>query len=207
MNPITSNPNTRSRSNPFSTKFVRPGAIEFLANQPEFLRSVLDSFRKNNFRGQILGPHGCGKTTLTFALEKELSDEFDSFRRVTIRNSREIQSNEGYPRSDEIDRAIQKQLLIIDGFERLPWLHQRLLIKSCGSRQIALMITTHRWIRGVPLLCELKPDLETLIQLVKRLSPEFRVEPSILKSIFQRNHGDIRESLMSMYDWFEHRQR
>lgn len=90
-------------SNPFSTRFTAPGKTPFFfersflrqlkASKPakfeEFfiralgagedirgsvcLQFLVDRFETNGRRGQIVGPHGSGKSTLTFALKEALT--------------------------------------------------------------------------------------------------------------------------------------
>ena len=90
-------------SNPFSTRFTAPGKIPFFfersflrqlkASKPakfeEFfiralgagedirgsvcLQFLVDRFETNGRRGQLVGPHGSGKSTLTCALKEALT--------------------------------------------------------------------------------------------------------------------------------------
>src|SRR5262245_49587973 len=61
-------PSSNVSSNPFSTRFIRPGAIPFIFSAGESAESLVDHLRVNNWRGQIIGPHGSGKSTLLAAL-------------------------------------------------------------------------------------------------------------------------------------------
>jgi hypothetical protein len=63
---------TRSASNPFSTKFIRPGAIDFIFDRGAALPEIFARFERFGLRGQIVGPHGCGKSTLLWALRRQL---------------------------------------------------------------------------------------------------------------------------------------
>ena len=189
--------------NPFATRFTRPGEIPFQLRGHENLNSIIDSFRDHRFVSQIVGPHGSGKTTLTQTLEPLLRETFYSVRRVTVRDAKRIQSDETEipNRLDSINR-----LMIVDGFERLPWLHRRLLLKNARCPQTGLLITTHRRIAGVPILYEVQPTLETLQRLSHELAPGVIIEKNFLATVFETNEGNIRESLMTLYNWFETRQ-
>lgn len=59
--------------NPFSTARVGLGQIPFQEFYPGQVRTLADRLSAQNFRGQIVGPHGSGKTTLTIALAYELA--------------------------------------------------------------------------------------------------------------------------------------
>ena len=75
-------------TNPFSTRFTRPGAISFSSDRIDPLRlaGVLSETRKSRSGVfQIVGPHGCGKTTLTVAIAAELAEQGRAARWLTVR--------------------------------------------------------------------------------------------------------------------------
>lgn len=53
--------------NPFSTTFIRPGAIPFLFPNDQTIQDVVRQLAATDWWGQIIGPHGTGKSTLTAA--------------------------------------------------------------------------------------------------------------------------------------------
>jgi len=189
------------KQNPFSTKFVRPGTIEFYTPVGLNLNSIAGELIRHKI-GQIVGPHGCGKTTLTHGLESllgESSRPLTAIRRITIRNKNDLTTSccdSGLTNS-------RGQLLIVDGFKRLPWLHRRMLIANAKRKKIGLLITTHRRIRGIKVLCELTPNLESLAYVVRHLQPDPMPDSTRIEDAFKRTNGNIRESLMVLYDWFE----
>jgi len=72
-------------SNPFSTRFLAPGKCRFVGLDEQTLNGLAEKLIQQNGNGQIVGPHGTGKTTLTFELQKrmaELSDTGDNYRFV-----------------------------------------------------------------------------------------------------------------------------
>ena len=77
------------RSNPFSTRFTRPGAIPFLFEEPLTAEFIIHRFNANNWLAQIVGPHGSGKTTLVRGLEPELRTRFANIKYLTIPKVRE----------------------------------------------------------------------------------------------------------------------
>ena len=60
-------------SNPFSTRFVRPGALEYLFEVGMRAEDVVQRLAGTNWRGQIVGPHGSGKSTLLATLLEPLA--------------------------------------------------------------------------------------------------------------------------------------
>jgi hypothetical protein len=59
-------------SNPFATRFTRPGAIDYLFASGQSVDSLVGRLRDHGWWGAILGPHGSGKSTLLAALAPEL---------------------------------------------------------------------------------------------------------------------------------------
>ena len=61
------------RSNPFSTRFVRPGAVPYLFAPGQSADGLVRRLAGFGWRGQIIGPHGSGKSTLLAALAEPLA--------------------------------------------------------------------------------------------------------------------------------------
>ena len=57
-------------SNPFATKFVNAGRLDFVGLDDDTLDRLANELICQNGNGQITGGHGVGKTTLTYELEK-----------------------------------------------------------------------------------------------------------------------------------------
>lgn len=185
--------------NPFATRFTQPGTIPFIFREDESLGEIQRHFRKNQFVGQIVGPHGSGKTTLTHDLVTGLEDQFSRIRRLTIRSSSQLKIEDSHCPSLSSNR----QLLIIDGLERFSRLHRWLLLENVRRRRIGLLITTHRQMFGIPVLFKTRPSLDTLNQLIRQLAPGLAIEQGIVKSSLANSGGSIRESLMTLYNWVE----
>lgn len=188
--------------NPFATRFTSPGEIRFMLGVGESIDTIAEVFRRNRFVSQIVGAHGCGKTALTHALEPRLRDDFHLIRRITIRDTMHVLAND-FERPGKSDS--KTLLLIIDGFERLPWLHRRMLLKQTRYPHIGLLITTHQALSSIPILYQVQPTLETLRQLTNQLAPVLTIDRELLEYAFEKNSGNIRESLMTLYNWFESR--
>ncbi len=207
---------TAETTNPFSTRFTRPDAVTYLFDstdadsslvepttpKPCPLTEISNAFCQSGFIGQIVGPHGSGKTSLTHAIQRELRGTFEVVRRLTVRNQRGISSIQT---AAENTCCSGRMLLIIDGVERLALLQRMMLVGYCKKSQskpsqIGLLITTHRRLAGVPVLFKTVPSLALLKQIVQNLAPEFAPEPELLASVFEQTNGNLREALMSLYD-------
>ena len=55
-------------SNPFSTRRVRPGAIAYCFPEGVDVETLLARLHENGWRGEIVGPHGSGKSALLATL-------------------------------------------------------------------------------------------------------------------------------------------
>ena len=123
------------RSNPFSTRFIQPGAIPFVF--PAGSRrsaTCAQGWRQSGWWGEITGPHGSGKSTLLAALIPRLdssraSDRFKS--RCTTANDRSPGVATALAPSRRAARS-----LIVDGYEQL-WSWNRLLLRRFCRRRRA----------------------------------------------------------------------
>jgi len=76
-------------SNPFATRFVSSGRLGFIGLAEGALDQLAETLIQQNGNGQIVGPHGVGKTTLTYELENRIAECSDvntpfNFVRKTI---------------------------------------------------------------------------------------------------------------------------
>ncbi len=199
--------------NPFSTQDISP-AVMPLVGDPDEIRKVTKTWQHAGWIGQIVGPHGAGKTSLTYALQAEVTDRFCNTRRLTIRKQA---PRRRFPSPSRIEigggqwqsSVSRGSLLMIDGLENLNPINRCLMIRYCRSHQIGLLLTTHRRLAALPVIATVQPEIATLIGIVDYLmrdqSPEARaaIDRQTIQQAFVENQGDLRESLMSLYDVFE----
>ena len=193
---------TPTSSNPFSTKFTRPGAIPPLTEtgDPIDLNDLLARLASLGGIAAIVGPHGSGKTTLLLALEKSLAE--DSWLCRTIR------LGDGWWKDARvvvaaIFRCGRGNVLFVDGWERLgpvtaATIH--LVARLFGHR---LLVTAHAP-GTIPTLVECKTTPALLSCIQQRLNG--RVAPVDAREVdraFRAAKGDIREALFDLYDRFE----
>ncbi len=131
-------------SNPFATRFVRPGEVAYRVDSEstradelaETLVTQLIASVLRNRRVAIVGPHGTGKTTLLRRLEVELKRQWPAA--VSVR----LSANQ---RAVPFRRA---DCMIVDGFEQLAAWQRWRLSRSVGVRSRHaighLVITSHR---------------------------------------------------------------
>ena len=190
--------NSQRPSNPFATRWVRPDAAPFVGRQ-SFVDTYVDNFfalcESGKPVGQIVGPHGCGKTTLTIAMETRLRTYFQDVSRITIhdkaiqrrrcdlpnrhlftqptdRNPRLAVSGNSVNSANDLrtiansSRILFRRLLIVDGFERLNFINRFSMIGWCRRNRCGLLLTTHRHLVGVPVVKKLSPTLNRFQEIV-----------------------------------------
>lgn len=168
-------------SNPFSTRFVRPGAIPFhFGHRDERERIVGDLMRHR--MGLIVGPHGSGKTTLLHELRPLLSGSFPDITHWQLaaplsRNSfsrklvvRWKHGQRACQALRQAQRALPEDgLLIVDGAEQIGrWQWSRLL-RSTRRRRQCVLATSHQPRDGMAILYRTAPTTMLVHVLTKEL--------------------------------------
>jgi hypothetical protein len=201
MNPIL---RKQDGTNPFATRFVKPGALAFEFALGESTAKLVTRLAASGWRGAIVGPHGSGKSTLLAALLAELQAQghgiliyrlHDGQRRLSPSPAREA-------------ARLGANLLSIDGYEQLSTLARWRLAWLCRGRRLGLLVTSHQP-TSLPTLYCTKPTPELVNNLVARLlggelSPEWR---EAAERSFVERHGDVREVLFELYDLYELQRR
>jgi hypothetical protein len=194
-------------SNPFSSRFLEPGAIPFVFRDSESLASLADRIRssleaptKHRVKLAIVGPHGTGKSTLL----RHLSEHLDCTATVLHATSNK------WIAIDEILKAMRrKQPCLIDGYEQLPLWGKTLLIARSKVNRVPLCVTSHRLPWDFELLWETRidPQVETHVIDTLLADADPRVKSDLLDSqdwekSRQKHRENLRESLFDMYDWW-----
>lgn len=191
-------------SNPFSTRYTRPGALEFDETAGPSLDALLAELARRRWRGQIVGPHGTGKTTLLESLLPRLSAAGRRVERFSLRpGQRRLQLSRATRASWDA-----KTLLVVDGYEQLNWWRRWRIQSACHRGGWGLLVTTHRPL-GLPLLVQMRPTAVLVRRLVRQLWPEHDrlIGDREIDACFERQAGNVRETLFALYDLFEQRTR
>ncbi|MEM7453729.1 MAG: ATP-binding protein [Planctomycetota bacterium] len=196
--------------NPFSTRFVSPGMIAYKFDDELSPKKIANTFLTRRHQvAQIVGPHGSGKSTLLRSLFPHLRRNFEQIVEVNIRGSSSIDSVCLRGRqTGEKSELTEPRLLVVDGIERLPLTSTIGLVGHCLFAGTGLLITTHRRSPVLPVLFETRPQLTVFQQIVHELQvhrSDKLITRDCCADVFQANKGDIRESLMTLYDLWEDR--
>jgi len=204
-------------SNPFSSRFIQPGAIEYEFFERDSIQSLSDRFLAlRSRRGMIVGPHGTGKSTLLDALHKDLLIRCPDVSLVHERFSRTPDSSSGQ-RVSTSDWP-RDSIVILDGYEQVSLWSRWWIQTACWQKRIRLLVTAHQPLRSFDLLWRTSVDeqsAEWIVRHMLQLSNQEDWEatlPLLLSSKewsdSRARHGqNIRETLFDMYDWWQSRVR
>jgi len=186
---------TLPRVNPFSARFVEPGAIPYRV--PGGVAELVARFEAAGGWGEIVGPHGSGKSTLLASLLPHLAAW--TVRRVRLGAAGRA------PPADLWPLPGPRPLLVIDGFEQLDWLGRRRVARGCRRAGAGLLVTTHRP-AGLPPLHRTDVTPEALAWVLARLLPADG--RGVLAGFdagerLRAHRGSMREVLFELYDRWE----
>jgi energy-coupling factor transporter ATP-binding protein EcfA2 len=199
-------------TNPFATRWVRPGAISYHFTDGDSVAAIVERLRSNAWRGAIVGRHGSGKSTLLASLIRQIESAGHRVRAVSLHDRRRalpaqlanaIRLRDGSTRNTT--------LLIVDGYEQLGWWARRQLHAAYRRNDCGLLVTVHRksaagWL---PILYCTQASLETVQYLVNHEVPSHvgLIEPRDVAEAFETHQGSVRETLFALYDLFERRRQ
>ncbi len=197
-------------SNPFATRFTRPGAIEYLFPADQSAESLVATLRDNQWWGEIVGPHGSGKSTLVAALVPALEAAGRKVMRHVITpdggDRPECVSPAGaFGVLAKLNLSGQTQL-ILDGYERISWWWRRRIAVLCRKRGAGLLVTTHQPL-GLPPLVRTKPTEQLAERIVAQLLPreDKTIKPADIRAAFRQHEGNLRETLFTLFDIYQAR--
>ncbi len=204
--------------NPFATSFVRPGKTPFLFPPGEDADALVRRLQDCGWWGQITGQHGAGKSTLLHTLRAPLERAGREICWLTLRQGQrrlEISSQQRAAWSSQT-------LVIVDGFEQLPWWRRWRLKRWVKRGGAGLLVTAHSNV-NLPQLLHVETSLETALQVVEGLlsqhreslqlqapsgqadnsAPPGEISADAIKNSFIQHNGNIREMLFTLYDLYE----
>jgi hypothetical protein len=192
-------------SNPFSTRFVRPGSVPFYFPQGVSAELLVDRLEQHDWRGAIVGPHGSGKSTLLEALIPAIERAGRQARKVSLHNGeRRMPTEFVWPKSGE-----PAGVVVVDGYEQLGWWARRKLNVAARKAGWGLLATVHSLPArfGLPELYRVEPTIEVLQLVVNQLlaTQLASLRPEDITAAYHAHPRNLREALFALYDLVEQR--
>lgn len=189
------------RSNPFATARVRPGRIGYVFPEGESVGWVVDRLAAKGGCGQIVGPHGSGKSTLLAAIVDELARRGRGVIPTALHDRRRRLPVEC---AERMATAPIGTVMIIDGFEQLPWWRRHAVAWRCRRHGLALVVTCHASV-GLPTLFETGVSAHLAWEIVRGLMPDAEAiaGPADVARLLAAHSGSLRDVLFTLYDRFE----
>jgi len=207
------------RSNPFATRYTRPGALAFLFPPGQSPETIVAALRQAGWWGEIVGPHGSGKSTLLAALIPELEKQGRQVVQVVLGEGQRMLSAASGQKAAGRPSPIpdwplapeswtDRSQVVIDGYEQLSWWNRRkveALVRRAGS---GLLVTTHQT-RGLPTLFQSEPSLQLAQSIVRQLQPpeDSTITPEDVAQAWEEQGNNVREVLFRLYDLYQSRQK
>lgn len=219
---MTEGPRSTRATNPFSTRFVRPGALRFQFAPAATAEQLVRRLEELNWRAQIVGAHGTGKSTLLAALlpvfeifgvtvksialhdrQRTLPAEFLADMPAAARTETTAVSA-----GDRDSRP--KIVLVVDGYEQLSRWSRSKLRRFCQRHGLGLLVTSHQSV-GLPMLFETQVNAQLAAQLATELQQTLTpdralIGPDDAAAAFVASGGNLRESFFVLYDLYQQRQ-
>lgn len=192
--------------NPFCSRRVRPGAIPFLFPVGQSAAALVERLRASDWRGQIIGPHGSGKSSLLAALAPAIKERGRCVVLVELHDGqrrlpRDFPPSAGFDWATEVPTQI-----VVDGYEQLGRASRLWLGRFCRRRRCGLLVTAHADV-GLPELYRITPDLSLAARVLDYLQRGYPPHATAedLAERFARHGGNLREVLFDLYDVYQQR--
>ena len=172
------------------------------------MNDLLDRFDSpsEDRMGQIVGPHGTGKSTLLKAIIAEIRRQGETVIEVVLRDKQRKLPPELHERLRELRNEVF--VLTIDGYEQLSFFEQLRLIWIRARHRCGIIITAHRPAGGWPILYETSPSLEMLERVLRHLlKGETLISAKFLDRLYKKHNGNLRLILLDLYDEWEQRHK
>lgn len=189
--------------NPFATRWVRPGAIEYVFSDGQSAEGVVRRLQAAGWWGQIVGRHGSGKSSLVETLIPVLAGVGREPLLVALHDGQRR-----LPQRQATDHPAASTLVIIDGYEQLSRTSRFGLKRRCRRAGCGLLVTAHASV-GLPDLMQTEPNQMLATRLVERLMES---DPGVITRVdiaasYAACGANVREMLFDLYNLYERRRR
>lgn len=205
------------QSNPFSTRYIQPGAIPYHLFDGGSVSELTSRFLKlPSKRGCIVGPHGSGKSTLVASLVHELQCQIPDVRIQPLRFSTEQQASKSLNAS--LCEWTHSSIAILDGFEQLALWSRLKVAWVAHKKRVRILATAHQSISGFETLWCTSVSDDSAYWVIEQLLQDSNLPQGEAQNMLtqllasddwkqsRQKHGqNLRETLFDMYDWWQKR--
>ena len=219
------------KHNPFSTRKTTPGQVPFFGGNCDFdflaenqiadkivvseskFDHLYNDFVQFDYRAQIIGEHGTGKTTFLAHFIAHLNKNGHPVGQIALHDGQRKLPREFWKQQKSMaahfKRGAPKKtpVAIIDGYEQLSLLQKSWLRWFAFNNKLGLLVTTHTKKRHFPVLFQTETNFDILLLIVEHLfreqhdlTPPDRI---LCLSLFERHRGNLRSVLFELYDHYE----
>jgi len=199
-------------SNPFSTRFIQPGAIAYHRFDGGSVTQLATRFLElPSKRASIIGPHGSGKSTLVASLVHEFNRMLPDTRIHQLRFSTDQSASTAL--NTALSGWTQSSIAILDGYEQLNFWSRIKCAWTTRKKSMRILATAHQRIPSFETLWETSVSDSSSEWVINQLLKQSEL-PDSLSQLLQSSewqcsrikHGqNLRESLFDMYDWWHRR--
>ncbi len=195
---------TLTASNPFTSARIRPGEIDYIFASGQCVDRLVERLAHNRWRGQIVGPHGTGKSTLVQSLVRRLQAAGCEVTLGAFQGGRERWTT--LPPAADESAGPARRIVVIDGFEQLSAPARAMWKLRCRLSGRGLIVTAHQSV-GLPELWRTSVSPLLAQEIVARIAGEFapRISASEIDGTLQASGGNMRDALFMLYDTMERR--
>ena len=196
---------TASR-NPFRSSRLRPGVVPYVFSEGKSLDDLMQRLAGQRYWGQIIGPHGSGKSTLVQSVKGRLLEQGCEVVHGSFQGGSENWNVHAVGKTNALKTNTRQRVVIIDGFEQLTWLRRQRWKTYCRFTGRGLIVTAHQSI-GLPELYRTGASREIALQVVTRLAGHAPagISHDDVTQAFQSQGGNLRDTLFALYDLYETR--